>query len=84
MSKFAARVEQLLCTEDPQLYKALQRTLAKKSSGHSRGTRTNSFHHTLKSILLSHIQKMLVGKFPSNVPFLVLNSYLILMAIIDH
>ena len=60
MSKFAMKVEELLCTEDPQLHRVLQKTLRKKS-GSFRGSQTKSFHHTLKCVFFPHIQKMFVG-----------------------
>ena len=63
MSKFAMKVEELLCTEDPQLHRVLQKTLRKKTdkSGSFRGSQAKSFHHTLKCVLFPHIQKMFVG-----------------------
>lgn len=67
MNKFTQRVEELLQTEDPQLYKALGKALKKTGGSERRGRRAegNSFSHTLKSLLFPHIQKMLVGKFIS-------------------
>ena len=67
MNKFTQRVEELLQTEDPQLYKALGKIFKKTGGSERRGRRVggNSFLHTLKSLLFPHIQKMFVGKFIS-------------------
>lgn len=62
--KFSQRVEELLCTEDPSLYRALQKLFKKTitNSPKKRDRSTKSFHQTLSDILLSHVQKMLVGE----------------------
>ena len=64
MKKFARRVEELLQTEDPQLHQALGKAFKKTGGSPKKDRRAwgNPFHHTLKSILFPHIQKMLVGK----------------------
>ena len=61
MNKFSECVEELLQTEDPQLFKALEKLFKKKTgSGLSqRGAR--DFQQALKSVLFPHIQRMLVG-----------------------
>ncbi|CAI8044027.1 hypothetical protein GBAR_LOCUS24428 [Geodia barretti] len=63
MKKFARRVEELLQTEDPQLHQALGKAFKKTGGSPKKDRRAwgNPFHHTLKSILFPHIQKMLVG-----------------------
>ena len=64
MNKFAGRVEELLESEDPQLHRALVKAFKRTGGRSQRGReRGNSFHHTLKSILFPHIQKMLVGRY---------------------
>jgi hypothetical protein len=63
MKKFARGVEELLQTEDPQLHQALGKAFKKTGGSPKKDRRAggNPFHHTLKSILFPHIQKMLVG-----------------------